>query len=119
MPKTMTTVIEVPSGSRPSAMLAWLNKILSAHNMKVLSVTNDEVLKETLKDTPPMFPRGSFIKHVKTQGLYTVMIDPSYARIEATLDPAYGYVGSNHNTATLWIRSQHEMEDGRFELVEQ
>ena len=66
-----------------------------------------------------MFPRMSLVQHKKTRGLYRVMIDPSYAKIEETGEPAYGYCAEGELDATLWIRPQAEMKDGRFELVEE
>lgn len=48
------------------------------------------------------------------------MIDASYGRIEATNEPAYGYVSwlpATLENIVLWIRPQSEMEDGRFELM--
>ena len=71
--------------------------------------------------TQPKYPRMSLVRHKKTRGIYRVMIDPSYARIEATNEPAYGYVAwlpaGGLEETTLWIRPQREMEDGRFELM--
>lgn len=68
-----------------------------------------------------MFPRMTLVRHKKTGGVYRVMIDPSYARIEATNEPAYGYVlwDEKLEDKVLWIRPQVEMEDGRFEKVEE
>lgn len=64
------------------------------------------------------YPRMTLVRHKKTRGLYRIFIDPSYAKIEATGEPAYGYCVEGDLQATLWIRPQSEMEDGRFEIVE-
>lgn len=67
-----------------------------------------------------LFPRMSLVRHKKTRGLYRIMIDASYGRIEATNEPAYGYVSwlpATLENIVLWIRPQSEMEDGRFELM--
>jgi hypothetical protein len=61
-----------------------------------------------------LFKPGSKLKHLKTGGFYKVVM---LANIEATLEPAYVYESlQSHN---FWIRPQAEMEDGRFELIEQ
>lgn len=38
MPKSVYVELIVPSGSRPSALLGWLNKLLSPHRMSALTV---------------------------------------------------------------------------------
>lgn len=38
MPKSLIVELVVPSHSRPSAMLSWLNKLLNPHRMSALSV---------------------------------------------------------------------------------
>lgn len=61
-----------------------------------------------------LFKPGSKLKHLKTGGFYKVVM---LANIETTLEPAYVYESlQSHN---FWIRPQAEMEDGRFELIEQ
>lgn len=44
MPKFLTVKMIVPSGSRPSAMLDWLNRQLAPHNMTVTTVVDDAEL---------------------------------------------------------------------------
>ena len=44
MPKSLIVELAVPSGSRPSSMLSWLNKLLNPHRMSALTVS--EVLPE-------------------------------------------------------------------------
>ena len=61
-----------------------------------------------------LFKPGSKLKHLKTGGFYKVVM---LANIEATLEPAYVYESLQSNN--FWIRPQAEMEDGRFELIEQ
>lgn len=38
MPKTVTIVMDVPSGSRPLFLKEWINQRLKGHNMRVTSV---------------------------------------------------------------------------------
>lgn len=42
MPKKMTVKMEVPSGSRPPALLLWLNKLLAEHGMKITHIEEDQ-----------------------------------------------------------------------------
>ncbi len=39
MPKSLIVEIVVPSSSRPSSMLSWLNKLLNSHRMSALTVS--------------------------------------------------------------------------------
>jgi hypothetical protein len=61
-----------------------------------------------------LFKPGTKLKHIKTGGFYKVVM---LANIEATLEPAYVY--ESLQSHDFWIRPQGEMEDGRFELIEQ
>ena len=61
-----------------------------------------------------LFKPGTKLKHIKTGGFYKVVM---LANIEATLEPAYVY--ESLQSHDFWIRPQDEMEDGRFELIEQ
>lgn len=61
-----------------------------------------------------LFKPGSKLKHVKTGGLYKVLL---LANVEATLAPAYVY--ESLQSHDFWIRPQAEMEDGRFELIQE
>ena len=61
-----------------------------------------------------LFKPGAILKHLKTGGSYKVVL---LANIEATLEPAYVY--ESMQSHDFWIRPQAEMEDGRFELIEQ
>lgn len=47
MPKSLIVELAVPSSSRPSAMLSWLNKLLNPHRMSALTVS--EVLDPKLQ----------------------------------------------------------------------
>ena len=67
---------------------------------------------ETLVALSGRFKPNSTIRHLKTGGLYRVVC---LARIEANLQAAYTY--ESLQTHDFWIRSQIEMEDGRFELM--
>ena len=61
-----------------------------------------------------LFKPGAKLKHIKTGGFYKVLL---LANIEATLEPAYVY--ESLQSHDFWVRPQGEMEDGRFELIEQ
>ena len=61
-----------------------------------------------------LFKPGTQLKHVKTGGFYKVVF---LANVEATLEPAYVY--ESLQSHDFWIRPQAEMEDGRFERIEQ
>lgn len=61
-----------------------------------------------------LFKPGVKLKHIKTGGFYKVVM---LANIEATLEPAYVY--ESLQSHDFWVRPQGEMEDGRFELIEQ
>ena len=61
-----------------------------------------------------LFKPGTQLKHVKTGGFYKVVL---LANVEATLEPAYVY--ESLQSHDFWIRPQAEMEDGRFERIEQ
>ena len=61
-----------------------------------------------------IFKPGAKLRHIKTGGFYKVVM---LANIEATLEPAYVY--ESLQSHDFWVRPQGEMEDGRFELIEQ
>ncbi len=76
--------------------------------------------KNTNSDHVPKFDRASVLRHIKSGGLYVIVLGPNMVKIEDTAQPAYAYrVLQNDGTPSgaLWVRSQVEMEDGRFELV--
>ena len=62
---------------------------------------------------PTMFPKGTVLRHVRTQVDYYILLSPACGLLfEETCTPAYAYqklVGG-----TIWVRSAEEMEDGRF-----
>jgi hypothetical protein len=62
-----------------------------------------------------MFGVGQCIRHKKSGGLYTVIMGPDVARLEATNTPAYFY--QSLDTGLVWARCRDEIEDGRFEEV--
>jgi hypothetical protein len=59
-----------------------------------------------------LFKPGAKLKHVKTGGLYKVVL---LANLEASLEPAYVY--ESLQSHDFWIRPKAEMEDGRFALI--
>lgn len=65
---------------------------------------------------PFMFAVGDKVTHQKTQMTYVIEFLPDEFMLEATNEPAYGYraVGGTR----VWVRSQLEMEDGRFAKVD-
>lgn len=64
---------------------------------------------------PFKFRRHQHVKHYKG-GEYTIIGLPDEFVIEATREPAYAYRSNKFPTAPTVIRSQTEMEDGRFTL---
>lgn len=66
--------------------------------------------------TEPRFKKRALVVHVKTNTLYRILHTPKRAKIEATGEPCYVYVKhvSDDQGAPIWVRSQTEMEDGRF-----
>lgn len=75
---------------------------------------------------PAMFVKYQTVTHVKTNGVYHIVLTPDDCRIEATGEPAYAYRAYVTNAAgdvvegkEIWIRGQTEMEDGQFVLCEQ
>jgi hypothetical protein len=71
-------------------------------------------------NAPAKFDRASVVRHIKSAGLYVIVLGPHLVKIEATAQPAYAYRALQNDgtpTGALWVRSQAEMEDGRFELV--
>jgi hypothetical protein len=62
------------------------------------------------------FRLGEEVKHVKTGGIYIIVGLPNEFVIEATREAAYAYLMPDGRTC---IRSQTEMEDGRFESAGQ
>ena len=75
-------------------------------------------------ETPDKFLPGQRVQHVKTKRIYVISHGPRFIRIEKTGEPGYAYMLDCTNVAVaeqdkhLWIRSQSEMEDGRFVVYE-
>lgn len=75
---------------------------------------------------PLMFDIHSVVYHIKNPKVYYEIISvPTTNYLEATGEPAYGYREIVLNKGGLWQtslkkwnRSQSEMEDGRFRLVD-
>lgn len=67
------------------------------------------------------FPQGTIVRHVKTQSLYKIFITPDMVRLEHSNKPAYLYAPTVQEPMEVlyWVRDQEEMEDGRFELVDE
>lgn len=70
-----------------------------------------------------MFRRKQVVRHLKTRGVYRIVHTPEHCFIEATGEPAYAYQflflpgAPAERRGRIWVRSQREMEDGRFEPV--
>lgn len=58
-----------------------------------------------------MFKQGQLVLHVKSDGVYKILVLPDIGRLETTGEPAYLYQGLD---GRVWPRGQIEMEDGRF-----
>jgi hypothetical protein len=65
------------------------------------------------------FLRNDRIRHKKSCKDYMVLLTPQHGlRIEATNEPAYAYQAMwSGRDPIVWVRSQEQMEDGRFEIV--
>lgn len=72
------------------------------------------------------FKQGSYVRHVLTGSVYEILTPPSIARLESNGERAYCYRRVHlHDTPklspverdTIWVRSQDQMEDGRFERI--
>jgi hypothetical protein len=67
-----------------------------------------------------MFHTGQRVRHVRTGGVYAIIFTPDECCIESSFLPAYAYrLVDNPKNGPVWIRSRVEMEDGRFEPVEE
>ena len=62
-----------------------------------------------------MFQAGSILTHRKG-GTYTVILTPDICTLEETREPAYAYLAQS--TGKIHVRRQSEMEDGRFQRLE-
>lgn len=60
-----------------------------------------------------LFKRNDLVNHYKG-GKYAIMGTPDEYVIEATREPAYAYRSITYPLGPIVIRSQKEMEDGRF-----
>lgn len=61
------------------------------------------------------FLHGHRVRHIASVKVYRIVDTPNRCRIQATGEPAYSYCLDRGGDITLWVRSQTEMEDGRFE----
>jgi hypothetical protein len=66
------------------------------------------------KASTALFVQGDRVRHVKSGGVYLILQIPDKLRIESTGEPAYLYAAQD----LQWVRSQREMEDGRFVLCD-
>lgn len=66
------------------------------------------------KATKPLFRRNSWVRHLKTDGIYQIVQTPEYRYLEATGQACYEYRNSD---GIKFNRCQAEMEDGRFVAV--
>jgi hypothetical protein len=67
------------------------------------------------------FNTGDAIWHLRSKTIYFIKGTPDVYRLEATNEPAYLYMGMPEDDKPLppiWVRSQKEMEDGRFIMFE-
>jgi hypothetical protein len=65
-------------------------------------------------ETPAKFQKDDIVLHVKSEGLYKIILTPDDTKIESTGERSYVYMGVNKRH---WVRPQKEMEDGRFHLA--
>lgn len=82
---------------------------------------HNRILMRTLVERPNAntltgdfkYPIDSKIKHLKTNGVYTVT---GYGKLEHNAKDAYAY--KSDETGVVWFRDKDEVEDGRFVSVE-
>jgi len=68
--------------------------------------------------TEPLFKLGDKVYHLKSKGLYRIVGIPGNCILTDTDTPAYIYTATNDlYSKRIYIRSQKEMEDGRFKLI--
>lgn len=67
---------------------------------------------------PFEFNVGDQVYHEKRGSEYVIVRDPSKAVKEDTWEPVYGYREKGNPMAPTIYRSQEQMEDGRFTLIE-
>ena len=70
----------------------------------------------TIVISRPIYKIGNIVVHLRSDRLYQIITSPITVRIEASNTPAYIYVEYKKKDAISWVRSQVEMEDGRFRL---
>jgi len=59
-----------------------------------------------------MFRKNVYVKHVESGEIYQINREPDSRKLEATNNHFYEY--RSIITDQVWLRDQHEMEDGRF-----
>lgn len=64
-----------------------------------------------------MFQVYETVLHKKSNSVYMIICGPDKTRLEATNTPAYAYRKDDEPEGIIWVRSQEEMEDGRFESI--
>jgi len=87
-----------------------------------LNTTDWEVAKKRAvfsesRSEVTLFQRGNRVQHVKTGGVYAIVMLPHEVTIEATGEPAYGYSAvdaQDQCVGPMFVRAQSIMEDGRF-----
>lgn len=77
--------------------------------------------------TKHKFATMNRVEHVETKRVYVIVNTPDQVRLEDGVTPAYIYiierprgappVGEQEPRRTWWVRSQEQMEDGRFILL--
>lgn len=72
-----------------------------------------KIQKHICDPQKPVFTINQKVLHTKSGNIYTVKGLPANYRIETTNTPAYAYLDEDFQV--VWVRSQTEMEDGRFE----
>ncbi len=65
----------------------------------------------------PLFEEPDIVLHEKSGKLYRIMQSPASMVLESTGERAYAYQAYKNADLRIWVRSQAEMEDGRFRKV--
>lgn len=110
------------SNNNNSALRAGFEATPGDMRSAPLDLAPNHFAQSTPAQKPPSypFPYASLVRHIKSDGMYVIVLEPDLLKLESSVEPAYGYrsVGPDGSLiGPLWALSQVEMEDGRFELV--
>lgn len=83
-------------------------------------VQTDRFANRSPRGSSNRFSNSSVVRHIKSGGLYVIVMGPDLVKIESNAEAAYAYRGLDGDgspSGPVWVRGQVEMEDGRFEQL--